>query len=619
MAEGVLGGVLGDEDEKPETGAPEALAGAEAFAAAVAARLSSSDPEVARDTSAFLKKQARLLDVQTRHLEEEHALRLAHLAHQKHLLLGQRLSQTIRIAFQILIALVALVIGLGIAVMLHDAFTSHSVVIDAFDAPPTLAARGLSGTVVAGEVLTDLQRLQSERTTIFAKLKRTLSNGWSTEIHVDVPETGISLGEISRLLEARFGHDLHIGGTLVETDSGGLALTVRGDGVLPRTFTGAPGALDTLTTDAAEYLYGQFQPVLWAYYLAANGRCPEAISIAKSIYNSGNADDRAGTLVSWGLCLGRSPGSLAASVRLFQAATQLQPDLWNAYSIESGELALLGDEEGAWRTLQRMRQVAAGLLSADQPGYYLVTWDDLTEDHLAALRLIIADSRAHGVALNSANYLIPMEQVRLHDTAAAQLSLLAADAGSPVATRALDVVRGLLAIEAGDAEQAAAELQAITSEQSPLVDRYYELNCLLAPAADAAGHADLAGAVIQRGAHRADCQSARGDILGHHGDWAGAQQAYAQAVALAPDLPDGYYSWGVALARHGDLAGAITKLQAANQRGPHWADPLKAWGDVLVRQGHPEQAVEKYDEALKYAPNWAALKQARDAAGKPKA
>jgi hypothetical protein len=69
----------GDEDEKREDEAPEALAGAEAFAAAIAAIASLQDPQVARDTSTFLNKQARLLDIQAKHLEDEHALRLAHL------------------------------------------------------------------------------------------------------------------------------------------------------------------------------------------------------------------------------------------------------------------------------------------------------------------------------------------------------------------------------------------------------------------------------------------------------------------------------------------------------------------------------------------------------------
>jgi hypothetical protein len=72
MAEGMFGGMLGGEEEKPEVEAAEPLAGADAFAAAVAAKLAGGDPEVARDTSAFLKKQAQLLDTQNRHLEEEH-------------------------------------------------------------------------------------------------------------------------------------------------------------------------------------------------------------------------------------------------------------------------------------------------------------------------------------------------------------------------------------------------------------------------------------------------------------------------------------------------------------------------------------------------------------------
>jgi tetratricopeptide (TPR) repeat protein len=129
-----------------------------------------------------------------------------------------------------------------------------------------------------------------------------------------------------------------------------------------------------------------------------------------------------------------------------------------------------------------------------------------------------------------------------------------------------------------------------------------------------AGPPEKADAVLKSGGTFVDCYRFRADILDGRGDWAGAQQAYAQAVALAPDLPAGYYSWGVALARHGDLTGAMAQLKNASHRGPHWADPLKAWGDVLEKQGHTREALVKYDEALKYAPNWTALKDARAAA-----
>jgi tetratricopeptide (TPR) repeat protein len=115
-----------------------------------------------------------------------------------------------------------------------------------------------------------------------------------------------------------------------------------------------------------------------------------------------------------------------------------------------------------------------------------------------------------------------------------------------------------------------------------------------------------------------DCYRFRADILDGRRDWIGAQKAYAEAVALAPDLPAAYYSWGLALAKHGDLAAAETQLKNANQRGPHWADPLKVWGDVLVKQGYTKEALRRYDEALKYAPNWKELKEAREALMKQK-
>ena len=61
----------------------------------------------------------------------------------------RRLGLRLRVGFQLFIALLATGIGIGLVVMVRDAVTSRSVVIDPFDAPPALAASGLSGKVVA--------------------------------------------------------------------------------------------------------------------------------------------------------------------------------------------------------------------------------------------------------------------------------------------------------------------------------------------------------------------------------------------------------------------------------------------------------------------------------------
>jgi len=73
VAEGLLGRILGDEAEKPQVEVPEALASAEAFAAAVAAIASRQDPGVTRKTEEFLGEQTQLLKVQKEHLNDEHA------------------------------------------------------------------------------------------------------------------------------------------------------------------------------------------------------------------------------------------------------------------------------------------------------------------------------------------------------------------------------------------------------------------------------------------------------------------------------------------------------------------------------------------------------------------
>src|ERR1700730_16732679 len=234
MPESLLCGALGGEEQKQEVEGPEALAGVDAFAAAVAAIASRQDPGVARKTEEFLRDQSKLLKVQKKHLEEAHALRLAHLRHQSHLLRGQRVGQAIRIAFQVVTALIAIVIGVGIAVLLHDAFTSRNVVIEPFDAPPSLAAGGFTGKVVANGLLDELTRLRSGTHVTDFVSNRALQNAWSGEVQFAVPEAGISIGELSRLLKARFGHDLHISGDLIDTPTGTLALTVRGDGVPPK-------------------------------------------------------------------------------------------------------------------------------------------------------------------------------------------------------------------------------------------------------------------------------------------------------------------------------------------------------------------------------------------------
>jgi tetratricopeptide (TPR) repeat protein len=502
--------------------------------------------------------------------------------------------------------------------MVYDAVSARSVVVESFGVPPALTARGLSGNVVAGGLLDDLTRLQAA--TRSSAAKRHLSNAWTGDIKVEAPEIGLSLSDIDRMLKAKFGHDLHIQGDLVQTGDAALALTVRGDNLLPKVFTGGAGDLDKLTVQAAEYIYGQSQPALFATYLVNAGRNADAVAFAKAAYATTSAEDRPHLLNEWADALANTGAPPQATLPLYQEALKQKPDYWEAYGNVMNDQWLLGDEEGAWRTGEALRRAAGGR-PGRAAGLDFQNWDTFTwnlQVWRAAVLANAAANRGVGTGLNAAGPTIADVDVRLHDPADAafQLQTAQADANDPTLAAMTHFIHGRLATEAGDGARAAAEMEAFaTAYADPVVSSNYPgYPCWVAPAEELAGHPDKADAALKTGGHYVDCDRFQGDILDHRGDWAGAQKAYAASVAIAPDLPAGFYSWGVALARHGDLTGAIAKLQAANQRGPHWADPLKAWGDVLARQGQRKAALSKYDAALKLAPAWTALHQARDAA-----
>lgn len=598
---GLLGG--GDADDADEAPLSATASLAEGMAMEMA--------EGTAEAKAYLRDARRLLKLQMEHLHEQRDLVLSHMRY-------RRFADRHKIGTQTVISLIAFCVVTAIGVMVHDAFTSASVIVEQFDAPPALAARGLSGKVIAGDLLDQLTRLQAAARG--SAERRNLDNAWTADIKIQVPETGVSVGEINRMLKARFGHDLHIDGSLVQTETGGLALTVRGAGVLPKTFSGGPGDLQKLTAQAAEYVYGQSQPALFADYLVNSGRNADAVAFCKTAYATAATSERPYLLNAWGNALGNLGAPPVQLLALYRAALTLKPDYWPAYNNVMNSAWAMGDEEGAWRAGEAMRRAAGGRPGA-APELYYQNWDTLTWNLPAWRAATVADADSHaGVgSLTGADApAIADIDARLHDAADAELQIQTAqaDAGDPTVAAMTHFVHGRLAAEAGDTATALTEMEAFGKAfADPVVSSDYPgYNCWVGQAEDVAGHPDRADAIFKSGGTFVDCYRFRADALDHRGDWQGAQRAYQAALDLAPDLPAAYYAWGMALARHNDLPGAIRLFTAAHLRGPGWADPLKAWGDVLARQGKWREAVEKYDEALQHAPAWSNLKESRAAA-----
>jgi tetratricopeptide (TPR) repeat protein len=615
MAEsGVVSGILGSESESSaESSNLESQTPLDPTAAALAAEAAGSSSELAQAASAYFRKQSHLVEIQTEHLHEQRAVNLQ-------LLKLKRLGERLRVGLQVFVILAATAIGLGAVVLVRDAVTSRRVVIEPFHSPPALTARGIDGTIIASGLLDQLSRLQDA--TRSSSAARGLTGAWTGTIKLDVPEAGISVGEISRLLKDRFGHDVHIDGDMVETQTGALELTVRGNGVPPRSFSAPAADLAQLTIQAAEYVYSMSQPVRWATFLNNSGRYAEAIEFCRTAIPSANPEDRSLLLTRWALANDSSGGSTRESLGLLQTAVKLQPNDWIARANIMNDLMIVDDEEGSWRAGEDMR-AAAGGRPGKAPEIYYQNWDYLTWNLPMWLEETKADAESNagmGTGQSSAGPSLADIYARLHDPEAAELALKTTKEalGDLTIAAMTHFVRGRLAAEAGDARAAVTEMEAFGIAYANPAESTNNpgYNCWIALAEEEAGRPDKADEVLRTGGAFVDCYRFRADILSGRGDWAGAQKTYAEAVALAPDLPAAYYSWGVALAKHGDLVGAEAKLADANNRGPHWADPLKVWGDLLAKQGKTRDALAKYDQALKYAPNWKQLKEARDALAK---
>ena len=614
MAEGLLGGVVGGAEEDKTA---RARAGSDAFAAAVAAGISNYNPEVAAKTAVFFEEQTELVKAQRKSVETEHKYFQVEW--------GPRLlALRLRTGFQIFFALFATVIGMGLAIVIYTAIQSRSVVIDPIDIAPNVAADVPSGKIVAAGLLDVLTKIQAASRANIEH--RNLSNAWTNQISIDVPETGISIGQLERMIKTRFGHDQHVEGDLVKAPAG-LALTVRGTGILPKTFTGETGALDKLVRQGGEYVFSQSQPGLWAAYLTNNDRNDEAILFAQRAYATVDPSERPYVLNYWANAIIDIGGERAdaEALPMYREAVRLKPDFWSGYNNIMSALTGLGDEEGVVRVADQLKAAAGGRPGRAPENQYQ-NYDQLVWDLPAERIETIIDMDSHGgvgsqAAISGAeNLSVAQYDAQMHDVEAAVLRLkttLVDQKNVPdVAAAAFD--RALIAEEEGDVKAAAKEWDAFaTAYASPSVSTASpNVICFAALTYERTGQSAKADAALNAVGKLTfvDCYRFRGDLLDLRGDWTGAQAWYAKAVQLGPSIPSGYYSWAVALAKHGKLDAAIARFKDANQRGPHWADPLKAWGDVLLQQGKSQDALTKYEEALKYAPNWKLLKAAREAA-----
>src|SRR5579871_5958901 len=263
---------MSEESEHTERAAPKA--------AIVAAAL--NDPENP-DVREYLRAQTRLADLQSEDIRREDKLRHWSLR-------VRHVSDVLKVGFELAVAFIVVVIAIGFGVVIWQAAHADGLVIESFNVPQDMAQRGLTGPVIASKVLDRLTVMQNE--TDSSRAPSSFANDWTNDIKVEIPDTGVSLGQVVRFLDNWLGRQMHLSGDLTETPSG-IALTVRMDNDPGQTFEGKAADLKGVVARAAEAVYARAQPYRYGTFLYDQGRFAESVAAGRRLAAAGPAEETA--------------------------------------------------------------------------------------------------------------------------------------------------------------------------------------------------------------------------------------------------------------------------------------------------------------------------------------
>ena len=559
------------------------------------------------EADAFLRDQRALIADQRHHLQEQ-------LKNLRLIIWTNRTGVFLRVAT----ALVGVAVAVFLGAFVWNAARADGLVVESFSVPPDLAARGLTGDVVATALLNNISTMQNQ--TLSGRAASSFTNNWGNDIKVEIPETGVSIGELNRYLRQWLGHETHITGALYHT-AAGIAVTAQVGEEAHATLAGSETDLDQTLQKTSEAIYHATQPYRYAVYLRSVARIDEAAAAFQDLIKNGDPREQPWAII--GLAnVYFFQGDLERAVQLARRAYATRPDFYTgALQVKDRELLLQLDEAAfvaakealAFKSDPSIIETqwigSHGKLNADfanlQGDYQTASKaDDFLRDIRAA-----RFNRPTDPDLDIARALLGAHEIKAS----------AALRGSVEPTQAFNIESARAAEEfATYAAQGRwpmvlerrAALENGLAEMSPYWAQFTSRNIWPVVAYAMAMTGDAAGADALIGKTPIDCSLClrmRGRLAALEKNWDSANDWFAKAAQFAPSTPFPFQDWGQALLDKGDAAGAIAKFTLANKKGPHFADPLEGWGEALMAQNRSHQALAKFAEAEKYAPNWGRL------------
>jgi tetratricopeptide (TPR) repeat protein len=553
------------------------------------------------------REQARVAALQAKNLIEQDRFELSHLR-------WRAFNEKMKGAGQIMLVAAGLLIVVMVATAMWNASRARGLVVDTFTVPPSYAAAGLSGEVLADELTNAVGAIRDLADTRSLVRSEGVRQERDNDIRVEIPETGVSIDQAWRFLRLWLGHERRLRGSLRTLADGTIALTVALDGDRAFTLTGLAADLPKLEQQAAERIFEIVDPNNYVIWLLITGRREDCMAAVQRYANRPlSTRDHAAGVSLWGAMTRVVVGDLPASLTRARAASRIDPKLLTPHmEIMSTSLVLGHDEEA----LRQARLIPTFKQRHQPPSMRGSAFADVMAGTAVGVRMATGDfsdlDRPVRVPWGSMALGNAELASRRHDAARGRSLMAEALAvGSPVPDE-LNQVSYQVHAAGGDWPAAAADARAFAAPQAAFrftsPDTTRQAVPLLAYALARAG--DFAGAEAALAPLPLDCYAClrtRGQVAALQGQWASADAWFAKAIAAAPSIPYAYADRGEMLLMKGDPEAAIAQLTLANQKGPKYADALELWGEALLAKNQPKLAVAKFRQAERYAPNWGRL------------
>ena len=566
---------------------------------------------------AFLDEQIALVRLQKEHLHEQRGLLLSHLK-------WRRYGDCMRSGWQTLVAIVALAIFLGICAAVWTASQSRGLVIESFSVPPDFAARGIGGDQLAGDMMSKVATIRAFGNSHSYGTSEGVHSGSEQDVRVEIPETGVSVADVWRLLRGWFGQERHVTGDLRELADGKVALVVHVTDAPTITVAGAAADLDKIEQDAAEQVYGILDPLNHSIYLSETGRTAKGMDAIKAFAEG--APDAYSRAVAYGLWAAYTR-TLLGDAALSRTRARLALAIYPHFIF--GPVALwrvdeeLSDPEDLLKQARTVQTFKASEQKAQITLQAVLQIQEAGRDWIAVLTGDFAHAGVgecrHRCPWSRTLLVAAVNAAQAHDSAAAWQEIGQSRSIGDAYDGSVASSQGWDAMMDGDWDAAVRYWRASLAawkakppgDASPKYVAVVVATHIRPWLALSLGHL---GAFAE--AHREidrtprdcyNCVRVRGLIDAMQKNWAGAEYWFAAAVKQAPSIPFADTDWGQALLWKGDYDSAIAKFESANKKGPHFADPLEMWGEALMLKNRSDLALAKFDEADNYAPNWGRL------------